>query len=350
MTVELEALQAAVQKNCHIADARHAGDFTLCVYLLKMREYYRWERGFAFDADLSREEVSDWLTEREQLWDRLEAESYAPLAVNGDRFDPFETDRINAALVPHGLVYSAGLGRGAKPHFFLGHLERHEQHDGFTVLVSAREYARDLSSPPAMTLGETIFIRRESLRRMIWEKVEEWRWSRLDNALGRAVASYDFDADLDAALEAMTTRELEAARLHEIGEAMAGRRLGPAWEELLASLPRSKTEFMLRAVRDHLADALSTLPTLIAEDNRPSLHFYMANLNGMRRELFPSLGEAYEAWRASGETAPLLELVERGTVHWEALAHDVLAAYAEAGTQPAGELSHLEGLMQARRL
>ena len=30
-----------VQRNCHIADARHAGDYTLCVYLLKMREFYR---------------------------------------------------------------------------------------------------------------------------------------------------------------------------------------------------------------------------------------------------------------------------------------------------------------------
>ena len=348
MTPEIQSLQAAVQKNCHIADARHAGDYTLCVYLLKMREYYRWEQGYPFDANLSREEVSDWLTEREQLWDSLEAEAYQPIAIDGDEYDPFETEQINSALTPQGLVYSAGLGRGAKPHFFLGHLERHERHDGFTVQVSAREYARDLSAPPAMTLGETIFIRRESLRRLIWEKVEEWRWSRLDNALGRAVAAYDFDADLDGALEAMTTRELESVRLHEIGETLAGRRLGPAWEELLASVPRSKAEFMLRAVRDHLADCLSTLPALIAEDNRPSLHFYMANLNGMRRELFPALTDAYEEWRVSGELEfeSFDKTLERGVGHWETLANEILADFAESGA----ELSRLEALIDERRL
>ena len=32
----------AVQRNCHIADARHAREMTLCTYLLEMREFFRW--------------------------------------------------------------------------------------------------------------------------------------------------------------------------------------------------------------------------------------------------------------------------------------------------------------------
>ena len=32
-------LAQAVQHNCHISDARHGADYSLCVYLMKMREY-----------------------------------------------------------------------------------------------------------------------------------------------------------------------------------------------------------------------------------------------------------------------------------------------------------------------
>ena len=39
----LAQLVSAVQRNCGISDARHAGDCGRCTFLLKMREYYRWE-------------------------------------------------------------------------------------------------------------------------------------------------------------------------------------------------------------------------------------------------------------------------------------------------------------------
>jgi hypothetical protein len=46
----LATLVQAVQTNCHIADARHAADLTLCTYLLQMREFYRWEQGLPLGA------------------------------------------------------------------------------------------------------------------------------------------------------------------------------------------------------------------------------------------------------------------------------------------------------------
>ena len=36
------ALLEAVQTNCHIADARHAQDLSLCTFLLQIREFHRW--------------------------------------------------------------------------------------------------------------------------------------------------------------------------------------------------------------------------------------------------------------------------------------------------------------------
>lgn len=63
----LGQLASTVQKNCHISDARHAGDLTLCVFLFKMREFYRWEHDIPFSAQIPKEAVSEWLREREQV-------------------------------------------------------------------------------------------------------------------------------------------------------------------------------------------------------------------------------------------------------------------------------------------
>ncbi|MEJ2644202.1 MAG: hypothetical protein P8180_04595 [Gammaproteobacteria bacterium] len=344
---ELRTLCAKVQKNCHISDARYAGDYTLCIYLLKMREYYRWEKGYSLDASLSKDAVGDWLRQREQLWDTLADEGFEALPVNTDSLDPFDTDAINTSLIPEGLVYSGGLGRNAKPHFLLGRLERHEQYEGFTVFVSAEEYARDLSAPPAMTLGNNVFIRRDALRRLLWEKSEEWRWAKHDNAMGRALQCYGFDADPLDALERMTDREIEAVLLHEIGEVLAGQLLGDEWNEMLAALPRSRAEIAARAVRDHLADALSTLPALLDEGEEASLHFYFGNLSSMRKLIFPRLTAAYEAWRENGDPGALRELIPESREHWLALARRLMDAYYAQGKDC---LPHVDSLIDAGHL
>jgi len=60
-------LVRAVQRNCDIADVRHAGDYTLCIFLLRMREHYRGEKRLPFSASLPKDAVGDWLAERERV-------------------------------------------------------------------------------------------------------------------------------------------------------------------------------------------------------------------------------------------------------------------------------------------
>ena len=321
----------AVRTNCHIADAKHATDYTLCVYLLKMREYFRWEHNIPFDQNLPHEELTHWLTRRENHWESLEQNDFEPVPVQGKPHDPFEAETINQALNKLGYVYSSGYGRNMKPMFYLGALESRETHDGFTLIVSGKEYARDLASPPAMSLGRTIFVRRESLRRMLWEKVEEWRWNKPVNAMQQALNCYDFDNAVEQSLDAMTDNELQSAKLHEIGEVKAGELLGGEWEAMLASLPHSKAEIMVRSVRDHLADALSTLPGLLSGNNTASLHFYIANMANMRKDLFPKLLAGYEIWTLTGNTRALEQLIDEAAAHWQWLAKKMLATYRERG-------------------
>ncbi|MDH3387156.1 MAG: hypothetical protein OEN02_04555 [Gammaproteobacteria bacterium] len=327
MQDKLQPLLTAVRRNCHISDARHAGDYTLCIYLLKMREYFRWEKGYAFRDNLPDGDVGDWLKERESFWQTIEDEPFIDLPIDGVCYDPFDNEAINAALKPHGLVYSGGLGNKCTPHFFLGKLGRQERQPDFTVLTSEAEFARDLTAPPAMALANTIFIRRESLRRMIWEKIEEWQWSKLENAMGRAIRGYDFENDTEDALDDMTDTVLDAVLLHEKGEVLAGKRLGPEWEQMIASLPRSKTEIMIRAVRDLLADSLTTLPGLTGKGNDAALHFYFANLTNMHKHLSPALMQGYETWVVRGDHQAIRELLPASETHWNALADQMLDAY-----------------------
>jgi hypothetical protein len=320
---------AAIRYNCHISDARHATDFTLCVYLLKMREFFRWENSLPFSAPLPHGELTDWLTERERLWETLGEQAFAPVPVGDREYDPFDADTINDQLNNLGYVYSSGIGRNLKPHFFIGSLEETRQHNGYTLYLSGREYARDLSAPPAMSLGSNIFIRRESLRRMLWEKIEEWRWNRPANAMQEAIACYDFDNSPDAALDRMTANETRSIMLHEIGEVMAGELLGHDWEGLLVSIPHCKAELLVRAVRDHLADSLSTLPALLKDANPATLHFYIANLGNLRKSLYPALLGAYETWAQTGNSSDLADVACKGREHWTALAGDILVLYRE---------------------
>jgi hypothetical protein len=192
-----------------------------------------------------------------------------------------------------------------------------------------------------MSLGKTIYLRRESLRRYLWEKVESWRWNRPDNAFGRAVGCYPFDEDLNAALDQMTDNELISAREHEIGESLAGERLGEAWEAMLLDLALTPAELMARAVRDHLADCLRTLPMLANTEREASIHFFAGNFSAMRRDIFPGLGKAYDEWFRHGSTEPLQAIAEVGANHWQRLAEEMLELHADGGANAADAIGVL---------
>lgn len=321
---KLRALTETVQRNCHVADASHAGDYTLCVYLLKMREFYRWELKAPYSSLLENKSVGNWLREREDLWDTLEETDYQNIVIEDEDLSPFDSESINQNLLPHQLIYSGGMGINNRPHFFLAELELYEQHNDYKLYVAGKEYARDMSAPPAMSHENTIYIRKESFRRLLWEKLETWRWNKPDNALGRAFACYDCDNNLDEALHQMTDTELENVILHERGEIQAGKILGEEWRTLLFSLPHSTAAIMLRAVRDHLADSFTTLPALVSLNSAPSWHFYFGNLNNMRKDLYPSLIKGYDEWYENGSLEKMSQIIEQGKTHWLTLCQQLL--------------------------
>ncbi len=330
--LDLTGLIATVRRNCRISDAEYWGDYGPCDFLLRARELYRWEQGIPFFQPLPHKELGDWIRGREAAWDQLQGQELGALSIDGESFSPYDEEAINRRLLPSGYVYGGGLGARHKPLFFLGDLRKREERNGFVVLVSDREYARELSAPPATLSGRTILVRRESIRRFLWERVELWQQQKGSPAMARALAAYPFDSRPHEALERMADREAEAAIAHEVGEGLANDALGPRWQELLAALPgRSRAEIIVRAAKDLLADCLSTLPFLLARGEPASLHFYFAHLEGMRLQLFPDLRAAYEEWCARGDRAPLERAAREGQTRWLEATRAILALFEELG-------------------
>jgi len=337
MIPRLDALIGEVQQNCHIADARHARNMTLCNYLLEMRDFYRWEHGLQQSEPAPRADVGRWIALRETLWNDLEESEFSPLSIEDQLIDPFASESINRELLPHGLVYGAGIGRFHKPNFFLGELLRHEQRNGVKVLVCGCEYARDLTAAPAAMRQGTVYLRQEALTRWLWEKAEAWGIKAREGPLKAALDGYGYGAGAAAAIARMTEGESETLILHELGEHAAGLLLGGDWEDMLSGFSGRRAEVLARAVRDNLADCLVTLPALLEREAEPSLHFWFANFEGMRRALFPALAQAYDG---VGDKA-IAAALGQGRDHWLAAGRRLLELHRRRGADAEEEIAAL---------
>ena len=332
MGFDLKLLSDAVQFNCDVADANFAGNYTMCIYLLKMRELYRWSESIDQSDKLHTGAVSDWVEQKEEYWESLENAEFKLLPLNGREYEPFEVQKINRDLQQYGLVYGAGYGRGCRPEFYLGVLAEVENYESYDLLISDHEYARDLSAPVAMSQGDQIYIRQESIRRMLWEQVEAWRWRKSpDGALSRVLQCFPLESDPESTLEQLVAMQMEHVINHEIGEVVAGKQLGEEWADMLMSHPGSRLEILARAIRDHLADTMVTLPVLIDLGDAAAIHLYFANLNAMRRALFPQLVTVYEQWCDSSSLDAFKRMIHPSHVHWLLQAEKILAGFNDQG-------------------
>lgn len=349
----------AVQHNCDIADARHASDLSLCNYLLQMREFFRWERGLPFGAKLPREALGAWIGEREARWQACEAQEYRPLPVPaaGDRgraapvraIDAFDAEAVNAALLPHGLLYGAGLVGGMRPVFFVAEVHALGARAGLRVQQAGHELARGLAAPPAALASAAdgpIVLRRESMARYGWERYEAFCLRPMpESAFGAVVHAYGFERGFEQALPRWLADQTEVALLHELGEHGIARRVGGAWSAMRAALPTRRALLQAAAVRDQLADLTSTLPALLAGGADASLHAWFAAYDGLREASFPRLLEAYRAWHGaegSGDGGRALrDAIARGTAHFEALVQRLLACHGAEGATAGAALAAL---------
>lgn len=342
------ALAAAVQLNCERADARHAREKSLCTYLLGMREYFRWATGLPLSAVPRKEELSAWIAAREARWEALREAgdtAFARLPLD-DGVDPFDDAQANRRLAAHRLVYGAGIGLFGAPVFFLAHLHAEQIRDGARILIADREIARGVVAPPAAARGGTVIIRRDALRRWLWTRAEAARRGASDSAFGAALRAYADATGEDeahasavpaATIDRMAAAETETLILHELGELRAAATFGADWERMLAGIEDRRTELVVRAVRDLCADCMVTLPVLLERQAEPSLLFWLANFDGVRRALAPDLAAAYRSAPQRVDHEALARAARRGRDTWIGVAGDLLQRWRRGGQAPVAE-------------
>jgi hypothetical protein len=267
-------LTRVVQRNCHIADARHAADLTLCIYLLQMREYFRWERGLPFGATLPQAEVGQWIAAREQPVGRLWRSRTSACCrwATAPACRPVRRGRRSTPAAAHtfGLVYAAGRPRGpglcsSWPTPCLRPAAREEPAgDAWPAASWARGLAdaapavldtrarrahhhRAARGPGALVLG--------ALRGLL---AAAWRRQRRS----RRRAAYGLDQDLHAVWPAVWTTSVERCCCTNRASTVRVN----CWAGLVDHCgwpAHRRGELAARAVRDQLADLALTVPTLL---------------------------------------------------------------------------------------
>jgi hypothetical protein len=293
-----KAIAGQVLENCTISDSRHAGLYSICGLALRLRDLYKWENGLDPWVEKDSSEILEWIGEKEEKWEDLAEEEFRNLMILDRQYDPFETKAINALLEPHGLIYGAGYVHSLKPTFFLAILEEKEEINGHPVYVLGHELARDLFTVPALSQDDCILVRKESAKLFLWDQIFHVKKSgreALSFALEALGLSLQDTKALHQNLEKIFKAEIETYIYHELGEIEDTVFDRDIWREIIGTFPHTAIEHLVRAVKDFLADTKEngTLRFIISERNKTSLGLYVAFIDGLRKELFPELIEAF---------------------------------------------------------
>ncbi|MCU0564566.1 MAG: hypothetical protein MUE48_11595 [Desulfobacterales bacterium] len=342
--MDLDLLTLQVRSNCDVSDAHHAGMFSVCGLALRLRDLFKWERGLRPWEEGNPAEVLEWIGAREERWEALAQADFGPLTVGGRQVDPFEAEAVNAALGSAGLWYGAGYARGLKPVFFLAEVEESTEMDDCRVVAVGRELARDLLTPPALSQGPLILLRRDAAARALWDQLAFVAPSAR-RAVDAALAACGIGDRSPAALRLNFGRLLrvqEELHLHhelgEIRETALGHEL---FREIVAAFPLTRVELVVRRLKDVLADThpAGPLRRFCRTRSTAGVALFLAGCDRATQAMFPELADAANAVLGGAGWAAAERVLSH--VRSAALAHAAAITEACAGGVAAARLEAL---------
>jgi len=303
--VDLDALSRQVLENCAISDARFAGHYSVCSLALRLRDLYKWEKGLEPWVEEDPPVLLEWIGGKQEEWEGLLERDFGALIVSGTAYDPFDVTGINGVLEGEGLFYGAGYVHSLKPSFFLARLEEVREVEGYPVYILGRELARDLVTAPALSQEERVLVRKEAAQLFLWNQIFFLRKSgRAALAEATKACGLDNEAlkDAGATVTALAAAEMGSYIHHELGEIRDRTFDRQVWRDIIATFPHTPLELLARTVKDMLADTneYGRLRYIAREEKRASLALYIAFLDGLRKELFPEMNEAFREFVKTG--------------------------------------------------
>lgn len=341
--MNLAPLQKQIQTNCDISDARHAGLYSLCGLLLRLRDLYKWEHALLPWQEPDPAVLLEWVETRETHWETVAQHEFQALTVDNQSFDPFDVANINLRLRPLGVIYGAGYVMGMKPSFFLGEVTASRTLGDLQIDVIGRELARDIYTTPAMRQGPQIFARTSAMLFFLWDQILELRPSTRE-ALVFALRHYGLEAEalrqqparLASTLHHVAARELEAWIYHEVGEVHEQAFDGQVWHEIVATYANSLVEIFARVTKDLLADTHpeGLLGHIIRHRRHSTLGFYVAFMRPFTRAVFPEITEAFRQFRLAEQWAVIDEARSNGYAKAASLARQLVEIHEKGSGKP----------------
>lgn len=314
---QIDELIDQVLENCNIADARHAGLYSICGLALRLRDLYKWENRLDPWIENDPSEVLKWIGDKEETWEKLVEKEFGAITLLGHRFDPFDVKGINGILEPLGYIYGGGYARVLKPSFFLAAIEDKKEINGITVFVLGEELARDLLTIPAMSQDNCVYVRKESARLYLWDQIFYIKKSGR-YALKFGLENYGLKEqtpeNLHRNLSRIAANETDTYIYHELGEIQDTVFDRQTWQEIISVFPQTPIELLTRTVKDLLADTskYGTLTHIINARKTSSLAFYVAFLESFTKALFPQIIEAFKAFTQTRDWKAIEDAVIKG--------------------------------------
>ena len=332
--LEIETLKNQVRHNCDITDSQHAGLYSICGLAMRLRDLYKWEKGLEPWIEKDSAEILEWIEAKEQTWDALTDNKFKEINILGRKYDPFDVEGINPLIEPHGFLYGGGLARGLKPTFFLAAIKEKKLINGYPVYILGRELARDLLTLPALTQGNSILIRQEAAKLYLWDQIFYIKKSGR-KALNFALEHYGLQNQnpqtLHANLKKIVAAETDTYIYHELGELQDTVLDRDIWRRVIAAFPHTVIEFLARTVKDLLADTneYGTLRHIISQRKAASLAFYVAFLEGLLKEMFPEIIEAFQNFMNTHNWEAVEQAVADGYQTAKYYSHTISAIFQE---------------------
>ena len=331
----LKALKKIIQSNCDISDAQGSGIFSICGMALRLRDLNKWEKGFKPWEENDPGKLIDWIDRKEQKWETIEGQAFAPLTLLDQLYDPFDTVEINSILEPYGLFYGAGYAHSLKPTFFLAHIEETYKLAGIKIVALEKELIRDLLTIPALNQDNTIIIRRDAARIFLWDQMIYLKKSG-QRYLHFALTQCGLpDTGIESRknhFESILSVQEQTYIYHEIGEITETDLDHQTFRELVSLFPNSTVELITRTVKDLLADTgpHGPLQYIISTKNTAGLAFYVAFQDGLFKPMFPQLRAVFEKFASDRDWEGIEHTRQKGYAMARQYALDIVDIYNSA--------------------
>jgi len=351
--MDITQITRQVQYNCDVSDARHAGIYSICGLALRLRDLYKWDQHLPPWKEGDADVVLDWIGRREELWESLEEAQFQQLHIEGQEYDPFDTQRINDVLIPHHLFYGAGYAHSLKPTFFLAQIDKRQTIRNYPVWYLGRELARDLLTLPAFAQDDQVVLRTEAARMFLWDQI-----AYIPNS-GRSALAFALTAccNLPDTNEKGIRKHLDAIMCvqqntyiqHELSELDESVFDHATWRQMMADFPHTIVELLIRTLKDILADTgpRGPLSQFITNRDKAGLGFYMAFSSGLTPHLFCELKAGFDRFVQNDDWEQLK--ISITAVHKKAADYtrEIVKIYSQA-VDPASAQTAIEETLNKR--